>query len=187
MSSKDTNDVLSKLVDNFLSKVGDENPLDLVNYLLNNGKKEGSFNLDLARNFLHILEKHSKKDMNSAWKLALKLAQFPFEKIPDESKENYDFIIFLGTWSLGLIAGLNPAYLELATPIIQSLANDPKTKKAIKQAKKGINRAIANTKEEKEKVLLKTKEIIDRLSFQEKIEDKTNKFISRFKKKEQKK
>ena len=104
-----------------------------------------------------------------------------------ENKDNYDFIVFLGTWSLGLIAGLNPAYIELATPVIQSLANDPKTKKIIKQAKKGINQTITNTKEEKEKVLLKTKEIIDKLSFQEKLEDKTNKLISKFKKKDKKK
>ncbi len=149
---------LNEFIDNFIQK-GDTSAL--VEFLSTNGRVGEDFNLELLRSFLYVLEKKAnEKDMNKLWKLALRLAQMPIEKAPTDKQ---DFVIFVGTWAIGLLAGINPAYIEAATPIIKSLASDPRTVELINKVKLTSNEITQKGKQELANITESAKSTLDKL------------------------
>ncbi|MHA1401496.1 MAG: hypothetical protein ACTSQE_14195 [Candidatus Heimdallarchaeaceae archaeon] len=162
---------IDELLKNFFEK-GDEKPI--INFLMQNSRtSDDQLNLDLVRTFLRVIEKQSGKNMKKTWKLALKLAQFPFEKAP--STNSAEFVVFIGTWTIGLLAGLNPAYIELATPVIQSLLNDPKTAQIVNGVKQNLSQVIAKGEEEANKLLLTSKNALEKLDLSKTLETSKSK------------
>ena len=174
---------LEKLFSLFL-KTNDEN--SLINYLVKKSTSSSEkSNLDLARQFIYLIEKYGAKDSKNLWKLALKMAQFPIEKTP--SKESFEFLTFVGTWSLGLIAGLNPKNIDLAVPMITKILENSESSQIIEGASEGLNEIFKRGEGKFHELKDFSKDVLDKLDFSSKMDHSKNKMkglLQKYKKKE---